>query len=76
MAIGHPRLHAEFVIRFAEAARVRELKTDEQIVRRATTLLVRLHENFANLREVLLVLLDDDELIRIRPLYVPPSPPP
>ena len=71
MAIGHPRLHADFVIRFAEAARVRELKTDEQIVRRAITLLVRFHEDFANLREVLFVLLDDDELIWIGPAIRP-----
>jgi len=52
-----------------KAARVCELKADDQIVGLAPALaglLVRPHEDFAKLRQVLFVLLNDDELVRIR----------
>src|SRR4051812_22448393 len=65
MPEGHARLHAFLVVGFAEAARVRQLKTNHQIVGRAVALLMRANEYFADLGQILFVLFDDDELIRI-----------
>ena len=62
----HARLHAFLVIRFAEPPRVRELKADDEIIRLAVTLGVRLHQHFAQRRDTGLVFLCDDDLIRIR----------
>src|SRR6266516_6635455 len=64
MPVSDARLHAELIIRLAEATRMRELKADHQVIGRSIALLVCADENLAKLGEVLLVLLDDDELVR------------
>ena len=65
MAISNARLHAELIVRLAEPTRVSELKADHQVISRAVTFLVGAEEDFAQLGQILFVLLNDDELIRV-----------
>ena len=63
MSIRHTGLHAELVGGLAKAARVRELKADHQVVGAAITLPVGADQEFPQLGQVPLVLLDYDELV-------------
>ena len=63
----YARLIAAPVVWSAESPRMRELKADEQIRGRAVALLVRLLYDSYQLSQARLVLLNNDELIRIRP---------
>ena len=71
MPIGDARFEAELVIRFAETAGVRQLEADDQIVGGAAAFLVRRHQRLAEPGQVSLVLLVDDELVRIGPAIGP-----
>src|SRR5205807_997538 len=51
----------------AKAARMRELKSNHQILCASKTLFVRCRQSFPKFGQVTLVLLIDDKLIRIRP---------
>src|SRR6185503_20126518 len=62
MTIGHARFPALLVIRSAEASRVGELKTYDQIVGVAEALLVRGDERVAESGDAHLVLLFEDKL--------------
>src|SRR5438477_8948095 len=66
MPIRHARLQTSFVIRFAESAGVRELKTDDEVVRVPAAFLVRANENLTQFGQILPVFLDDDKLVRVR----------
>ena len=65
MAVGDARFPPLLVVGSAEAARVGELKADDKIVRRAEFFPMRGDQRLAQLGDAGLVLLVDDELVRI-----------
>src|SRR5258706_401593 len=67
MTISHTWFQALFVIRFAESAGMRELKTDDQIVGAAMVLPVGLEQDFAKSGKIGFVLVGNNKLIRVRP---------
>src|SRR5437899_10937754 len=66
MAVSDARFHAERIVRLAESPRMRELKADHQVIGASVTFLVCAEKDFAQLGQVLFVLFDDDELVRVR----------
>ena len=60
------RLVGRLPVRFAETSRVCELESDDEVVRRAVTLRVRVLQEADQLSDARLVLLDEDELVRVR----------
>jgi len=66
MPEGHARLGCEFVGGFAEASRMRELKTDHEVVGLAVAFPMRRDQRCAQLGDSSLVPVLDDELIGIR----------
>src|SRR5437660_1625590 len=67
MPVGHPRLHAKFIVRFAKPSRVSELKPNDQIIRTPIPFLMRSQQRLAQLRQTRFRLLIDHKLVRICP---------
>src|SRR5438552_15242278 len=71
MTIGRARLQTLFIIWLAEAARMGELETNDQVLCRSVAFAMRADQDFSQLRQILPVLLNDNKLVGIRPAIWP-----